>query len=69
MSREPRDASATHVWSRAWMTAVSGRPGPVVIALPEDMLAARTDTPALSGPVTVEEPVPSPGAMQRPFRC
>lgn len=53
------------ILSRAWMTAVSGRPGPVVIALPEDMLAARTDTPPLSGPVALEEPVPAPGAMQR----
>jgi|GEM_PF-6201345 len=28
--------------SRAWATAVSGRPGPVVVALPENMLRATT---------------------------
>ncbi|MBL9060784.1 MAG: thiamine pyrophosphate-binding protein [Mangrovicoccus sp.] len=53
------------ILSRAWTTAISGRPGPVVIALPEDMLAARTDTTALTGPVAVEEPEPSPAAMER----
>ena len=29
--------------SRAWSTALSGRPGPVVVALPENVLAADTD--------------------------
>lgn len=32
--------------SRAFKTAVSGRPGPVVVALPEDMLIAKTDAVA-----------------------
>jgi acetolactate synthase-1/2/3 large subunit len=31
--------------ARAFATACSGRPGPVVLALPEDMLAAKSDAP------------------------
>jgi acetolactate synthase-1/2/3 large subunit len=31
--------------ARAYATACSGRPGPVVLALPEDMLAAESDAP------------------------
>ncbi|MEP7283203.1 MAG: thiamine pyrophosphate-binding protein [Rubrivivax sp.] len=33
--------------ARAFHTALQGRPGPVVLALPEDMLAAPTDAPVL----------------------
>ncbi|MFC3322547.1 thiamine pyrophosphate-dependent enzyme [Mesorhizobium cantuariense] len=33
--------------NRAWRTAISGRPGPVVLVLPEDMLKAECDTPDL----------------------
>lgn len=33
--------------SRAWHTSVSGRPGPVVLALPEDMLAEEVEAPLL----------------------
>ena len=47
------------VISRAWSTALSGRPGPVVIALPEDMLASRTDVASLTRPVLVEEATPT----------
>ena len=32
--------------ARAWSLALSGRPGPVVIALPEDMLSGIADVPA-----------------------
>ncbi len=45
--------------SRAWTMAVSGRPGPVVIALPEDMLTSLTETAPISGPADIAEPAPS----------
>ncbi len=38
---------------RAFHMALSGRPGPVVLALPEDMLSAFADVPDLPGPVRV----------------
>jgi acetolactate synthase I/II/III large subunit len=46
------------ILARAWTTALTGRPGPVVIALPEDMLTSLTDTAALTGPARVAEPAP-----------
>jgi len=50
--------------SRAWTVALSGRPGPVVVALPEDMLVATSDRPP-SVPVSVPEPgVPAEAALQ-----
>ncbi|QIE43293.1 thiamine pyrophosphate-binding protein (plasmid) [Rhodobacteraceae bacterium SC52] len=42
--------------ARAWKTALTGRPGPVVIALPEDMLTQITAVQALTGPVHYPEP-------------
>ena len=40
--------------ARAWDLAMSGRPGPVVLALPEDMLSAQSDAPDLDpGPAPV----------------
>jgi acetolactate synthase-1/2/3 large subunit len=52
------------VMSHAWSVAMSGRPGPVVLALPEDMLS---ETAAVGpGPrVEVAEPAPDPAAIAR----
>ena len=35
---------------RAWSVALSGRPGPVVLSLPEDVLSARADVPDRAAP-------------------
>ncbi|WBU60836.1 thiamine pyrophosphate-binding protein [Paracoccus albus] len=51
------------ILSRAWITAMTGRPGPVVIALPEDMLTSLTDIPALTALPRVTEPAPAPDAV------
>ena len=47
--------------SRAFHAATSGRPGPVVIALPQDMLTERTDAPAAPAFEPIET---SPGAAE-----
>ncbi len=48
--------------ARAFHTALSGRPGPVVIALPEDMLTSETTRlPALR--IQITEPAPAPEAL------
>jgi acetolactate synthase-1/2/3 large subunit len=44
--------------------ATSGRPGPVVIALSEEMQKHRVDVPDL-GPVEVHQPFPAPAAIAR----
>ena len=45
--------------ARAWHLAVSGRPGPVVLALPENMLTQAASAPALKAPPRMSEPAPS----------
>lgn len=51
------------ILARAWITALTGRPGPVVIALPEDMLTSLTDAAPLTGPARVAEPAPTAEAL------
>ena len=50
--------------ARAWTTALSGRPGPVVVALPEDMLSALTDVASLTGPARITDPAPDGVAVE-----
>ena len=56
-------ARLPEIIARAWSTALSGRPGPVVIALPEDMLTTKTDVPALDRPVRIAEPAPDASGL------
>jgi acetolactate synthase-1/2/3 large subunit len=50
--------------ARAHSIAMAGRRGPVVLALPEDMLSSETDTPDAK-PYAASEPHPSPADMLR----
>jgi len=49
--------------ARAFHTAMQGRPGPVVLALPEDMLSAHTAAPVLPR-VAYATAWPAPGALR-----
>jgi acetolactate synthase-1/2/3 large subunit len=51
--------------ARAWTTAVTGRPGPVVVALPEDMLTSLTEKAPLKGPAEIAAPMPDMGAVEK----
>ena len=57
-SRTP-GAAASYLPLRA-AAALTGRPGPVVVALPEDMLTAMTEAAPLSGPAAIFEAAPAP---------
>ncbi len=48
--------------ARAFHTAMQGRPGPVVLVLPEDMLTRSISAPVLP-PIRVAEAAPSPAAL------
>lgn len=50
--------------SRAWSTAMSGRRGPVVVALPEDVLSALTQLEPCKA-VDLPEAAPAPDALDR----
>ena len=50
--------------ARAFRTAMQGRPGPVVLALPEDMLSSPTSAPALAR-VTPAHAHPDPHAVEQ----
>ena len=50
--------------SRAWHMALSGRPGPVVVALPEDMLTTLTESRPCQPAVTAEAGVDKDGLTQ-----
>jgi acetolactate synthase I/II/III large subunit len=44
--------------ARAWTTALIGRPGPVVVALPEDVLSSMTAVEPLNRRASIPEPAP-----------
>lgn len=45
----------SEILARAWRVALSGRPGPVVVALPEDMLVASSSAPLIQ-PFSIAQP-------------
>ena len=53
------------ILARAWKEATTGRPGPVVVALPDDMLVSETSVEPLKGASEIAEPAPDAQAMAR----
>ncbi|MCL5775744.1 thiamine pyrophosphate-binding protein [Limibaculum sp. FT325] len=53
-------ARIPEIVGRAWRVALSGRPGPVVIALPEDMLVDETQAAPLADRIEPAEPACDP---------
>ena len=60
----PATARIPEYLSRAFHRAMSGRPGPVVLGLPEDVLSALAEVPP-GRPATVIAPAPRPQDMVR----
>ena len=56
------------ILARAWTIATIGRPGPVVIALPENILTGLTDATPLTRPAKIAEPAPGPEAIAETMR-
>jgi acetolactate synthase-1/2/3 large subunit len=55
---------AAELVASAYATAIAGRPGPVVVVLPEDLLGAEAG-PAVAAPIVAAEPSPEAGAIAR----
>jgi acetolactate synthase-1/2/3 large subunit len=53
------------IMARAFAVATSGRPGPVVVALPEDMLAGQVDVPDAAPHRMPDGPAPSDAELAR----
>ena len=57
-------ARIPEILARAWTTALTGRPGPVVVALPEDILSGLCQAEPLTGPARIAEAAPDPVALR-----
>ena len=51
--------------ARALFTAMSGRPGPVVVALPEDILTKNSSASPLTNGIVIEKTVPSSASIDK----